>query len=277
LELFACQTCENCYHAECLSPSLVPEQIPKYYFCPHCVDRNWHVPPSSEEVNYLTPYSIAAGVLGIPPAVLEPTSRKVNNATGVDLTLVDGQATICNADTTSMANYSHEQGHKQASEAMQAVAKAAAKSRQHSSHSPSNPNPSPRAKPRRSKRSTSPPRKKSKYSSFSIEVDKALAVLYSELETAAQHGRSEGNLQTKVQDLEQKLKLQEGQMMLSHREMELMNSKLGTVQEESGRLRKENARLEAEAKASSEMMQKKDNELKDWRMKLRTMMGSELE
>jgi hypothetical protein len=133
-----------------------------------------------------------------------------------------------------------------------------------------------RSKSIRSKRS-SPARKKSKYSAFSVEVDKALTVLYSELETAAQCGKAEGHLESKVLDLEQKLKLQDGQLMLSNRELDFARSHLTKEQAKSGVLKKENVELRDEVAKLREMVQQKDGELRDWRTKLRTMMGSELE
>ncbi|KAH6677339.1 hypothetical protein B0J14DRAFT_340448 [Halenospora varia] len=42
--LFSCSTCENCYHAECMTPSLSPDDVPRFWFCPHCVERGNHVP-----------------------------------------------------------------------------------------------------------------------------------------------------------------------------------------------------------------------------------------
>ena len=59
MELFECQTCDNCYHAECMSPTLEPSEVPGFWFCPHCVDRELHIPPYSPITHYFTPVSLA--------------------------------------------------------------------------------------------------------------------------------------------------------------------------------------------------------------------------
>jgi hypothetical protein len=132
----------------------------------------------------------------------------------------------------------------------------------------------------RSKRSYSPPRKKSKYSAFSAEVDKALAVIQKELEVAAQIGKSEDSLRDAIEGLEQQLKLKDSQIQLTSRELELAKIKLcdngaGAVgltalKDENSQLREENAKLK-------EIVVSKDAELKNWRAKLKSMMGSDLE
>jgi hypothetical protein len=251
MELFGCQTCENCYHAECMIPSLDVNEVPSFWFCPHCVDRERHIPPS--------PTSDSVAVYLSPTSLVETPDKTSDgiekSAVGIQhagqMTPVD-QATILERSTDKL--FPNNPVEK------------------------SRPNPTDTALDRRlskfgrSKRS-SPPRKKSKYSTFSIEVDKALAVLHSELETAAKYGKSEDNLQNKIQDLEQNLKLQNGQMMLSSRELEALRKRLADERSETSRLKIENVGYRDENRKLFGMVQQKDAELKDWQAKLRSMMG----
>jgi hypothetical protein len=247
MELFGCQTCENCYHAECMTPSLDPDEVPKFWFCPHCVQRDLHIPPSESETATLQTPTPAY------PTPISPVTVQVK-------------------DTGPILPFSEELVQQQSKE-----------SREHQSSPKSRPRPTdseaPQVKnrPGRPRRSYSPPRKKSKYSAFSAEVDKALSILYAELETAAKHGKSEGSLQDKVQGLEQTLRLQEGQMKLTYRELELLRKARSEEQEASSRLRTEILELREKVTKLEDMVEKKDGELRDWRMKLRTMMGAELE
>jgi hypothetical protein len=140
-------------------------------------------------------------------------------------------------------------------------------------------------------RYSSPPRKKSKYSAFSKEVDKALSVIYGELETAAGYGKSEGNLESQVQALEQQLKMQEQQlkmqeqqlkmqeqqMLLTSRELEFARKELAKDREESAVLKVDNFEIREENMRLKELVDRKENELKEWRAKLRSMIGTELE
>jgi hypothetical protein len=125
----------------------------------------------------------------------------------------------------------------------------------------------------RSRRSHSPPRKKSKYSAFSVDVDKALTIIHKELEKASQLGRSEGSLQDKIQALEQQLKLKDGQIQLGIKELEFAKRKHG----ESSLLEAENKQLKEQNVKLVNLVERKDAELKDWRSKLRTLIGNDSE
>jgi hypothetical protein len=125
----------------------------------------------------------------------------------------------------------------------------------------------------RQRRSYSPPRKKSKYSAFSADVDKALTVIHKELEKATHMGRAEGGLQDKIQALEQQLKLKDGQIQLGIKELEFAKRQRG----ESSLLEAENRKLKEENAKLVNLVERKDAELKDWRTRLRTMIQSELD
>lgn len=127
----------------------------------------------------------------------------------------------------------------------------------------------------RSKGAISPPRKRSRYSALSSEVDKALSVMYAELETASASCKVEQDLQSKVQTLEQKLKVQDGQLLITRRELAWMRNQNADARPGINLLKVENVWLTEEIRKYKVMMQKKDDELNDWRARLRTMLGND--
>jgi hypothetical protein len=272
-ELFGCQTCENCYHAECMTPSLDPNEVPTFWFCPHCVGSELHIPPIPEEHFFsplpsslpIYPSSRTPSTTAIPPTNTPliaktgtPGSDKLKAPSNVSQR-TDDQPTVTQQPTPPSTEPPN-----------------LAKSRvrpQDTTGSYSRTGQGKVGRPRNS----SPPRKKSKYSTFSKEVDKALAVIHAELETAAGYGKSEGNLESKAQALEQKLRMQEGQMLLTSRELELAKKELEKERQESAVMKVENSELREENTTLKGEVQRKESELKDWRLKLRSMIGSEFE
>ena len=276
MELFACQTCESCYHAECMTPSLDPGDVPKFWFCPHCVDQELHIPSSPSGLRYVQPNSSNTPAYPSPDSgVLSPEKRSgvSDHTTSSNPVVLNVETEIPQRQSVTQNNFSapfnktSDSGH---------ATKPGTKSRSRPIES-SKFGDAPGGKPGRSSRISSPPRKKSKYSAFSVEVDKALAVLYAELETAAQFGKAEGHLESKVLDLEQKLKLQDGQLLLSNRELDFARNHLTKEQAISGLLKKENVDLKNEVSKLQDQLQHKNDALRDWRTKLRTMVGSDLE
>jgi chromosome segregation ATPase len=131
-------------------------------------------------------------------------------------------------------------------------------------------------KSHRPKRSSSPPRKKSKYSAFSSEVDKALSVIHSELEKAGQVGKSEGHLRDKIKDLELRLRVKDNQILLGSRELAQSQKSLAAEHCQSERLQSENTQYKKEVMRLRAALETKDSELRDWRAKLRSMIGNDL-
>jgi len=266
MELFPCQTCDNCYHAECMTPTLEPNDVPGVWFCPHCVERELHIPPDSPTTHYFTPVSPAppfhspsspassktqANSISIhtPRPLNEVSHKRVADATNVEEQPRTGQAQAISGqnDQAQVSPQIYE--------------------------APSAKTLPPKSSAGRQRSSYSPPRKKSKYSAFSVNVDKALTVIHKELEKAAQIGRAEGGLQDKIHALEQQLKLKDGQIQLGVKELEFAKRKHG----ESSLLEAENKQLKEQNAKLVSLVEKKDAELKDWRSKLRTMIGNDLE
>lgn len=270
-ELFRCQTCENCYHAECMTPSLDPDEVPTFWFCPHCVGNELHIPPTPEEHFFAPlpsslPMYPSSGILSANPPTNTPLITKTG-IPGLDKLKEPSNVAPRTNDHPTIAQQPTPPSNEPPNPA---------KSRPGPQESTDT---SPRTghgkvvRPRHS----SPPRKKSKYSTFSKEVDKALSVIHAELETAAGYGRSEGNLESKVQALEQQLRMQEGQMLLTSRELDFARKELAKEREESAVMKVDNFELRAENTRLKEDVQRKESELKDWRLKLRSMIGSEFE
>lgn len=258
MELFECQTCDNCYHAACMTPSLPPSEVPGFWFCPHCVDRELHIPPSSPRSHYFTHASPQRALLspstpGISATISAASSVKqsapVTSVSSTKDPVISGQTQVIPERNT------------QVQPPPQQVETHSTKRAAHKGDNS------------RQRRSYSPPRKKSKYSAFSVDVDKALAVIHKELEKAAHMGRAEGGLQDKIHGLEQQLKLKDGQIQLGIKELEFAKRQRG----ESSLLEAENRRLKDENSKLVGLVEKKDSELRDWRAKLRSMIGGELD
>lgn len=243
-----------------MTPNLDSSQVPSFWFCPHCVDRELHIPDSLiRTLNSAPTYPSPISLVQSPEKASGPSDFVASiqeSSLGRLPTHDEAPPIILTRPLDTISSI-----------------KPATKSRPHPTDATLDSRPS---KSGRARKSFSPVRKKSKYSTFSAEVDKALSVLYSELETAAQYGKSEDNLQKQVQDLEQTLRLQEGQMKLSSRELELLRKKCTDKQSENTRLMSENVGFKEEIRKLSELVEQKDNELRSWQMKLRTMMGSEV-
>jgi len=225
-----------------MKPGLDPTNVPTFWFCPHCVEKEFNIPTTSPDTMSIMP---------------TPPSNSTPEASSTRI--------IAELTETSSKKPNLSTDHTPAS---------AAKSRPRPSDAEYRPA---RGKANTTKKSSSPPRKKSKYSAFSVQVDKALSVIYAELETAAEIGKSEGNLQNKVQLLEQRLKIQDGQLKIRDREFVFVRDQLVKSRVVPDRLQTENEELKKEVIRLQEMVQSKDAELKDWRAKLRTMMGNDLE
>lgn len=273
MELFPCQTCDTCYHASCMSPTLEPTEVPPFWFCPHCIDRDLHVPPP--ESPKTTSFSPAVEVAQVYPSPSSTSPEKAHSDTTSNAGLERKASQDFGAPLPRKATYKvlsaglpkpvdstplnplSKRQNLSTIDQVQFHAHTLKKSK---------------APMRQPKRSYSPPRKRSKYSALSSDVDKALSVIQKELETAANVGRSEENLKDRIQDLEQQLRLKDGQIMLAHRELELARNGNG----QSGQLKAELAEMKKQNEVLKMQAEKKDAELRDWREKLKSMLGTEM-
>lgn len=245
-----------------------PGDVPDFWFCPHCVAKEKHI-PQQPPTTYFTP----------PPPLSPSTTPSDVSRTR------NSSSAIAQAEPPHRRVY--ENTPKPGSRDIPIISPTALI---HPKAQPSRNNPAPSAStvpevepiahsaPKtgaakgnagRPRRSYSPPRKKSKYSAFSSEVDKALAVIHKELEASAQVGKAESDLRDKIQMLEQELRLKDGRIILTSRELELAKRKGG----DSTGLKAENEQLKAQISRMNELLESKDTELRDWRARLKSMIG----
>ena len=225
-----------------MTPSLDPEIVPNFWFCPHCVDREHHIPPSQSIVDELSPNSTRDKYNSHSESVTESTVGTIEGCLNIPETIDQMSAPPLVLEPSVPPSHKRKEGKV-------SVIKPGLYDKSLAGKGKTSP----------VKKASLPPRKKSKYSAFSATVDKALSVIHSELEAAAQSGKSEDSLQEKIRALEQQLKVQEGELQLARNERS------------NERLR--NERLRKEVSQLKEDVQQKDNELKDWQEKLKDLMG----
>lgn len=248
MNLFGCQTCATCYHADCMSPTLGPDDVPTFWFCPHCVDLQFHIPLESTAPSSLpqlveaTPSSIL-GQSATPISTPHFNEPNTSSRTEGQIISIAASKQKINEISRSLPPSNDDTRKDANSGPMKKIS----------------------ARPRTTR---SPPRKKSKYSAFSSEVDKALAVIHKELESAAQVGRSESNLRDRILSLEQELRLKDGQILLATRELEMArrNGDTASLKADINQLKEQNDELKA-------LVESKDSELRDWRTKLKNLLG----
>ena len=273
--LVGCQTCETCYHPSCMSPSLDPNEVPAFWFCPHCVGNDFHIPSGvTEKQRFAPPQCECAFPMNSSPSA---PSTNINLATDMPFVMDTGVSAFDNSQEPSeiaQRNDEHPSTFQQPTPPTQESSPTKFRARPQKTVDLS-------SRPRHNKatrpKNGPPPHKKSKYSALSKDIDKALSVIYSERETAAGYNKSEHNLESKVPALEQQLKMQCGQMRLTSRELELARSELAKEREEMAVMKVDDFELRQEIARLKEELQRKEDELKDWRLKLRSMIGTGLE
>jgi hypothetical protein len=233
-----------------MSPSLEDDQVPTFWFCPHCVNNNFHI--AVDSIVATTPTTKAAdnqplqtnlsrraptNASAVPAADQYPTPHTPNPH--MLPAPVKGQ--LSNGDSNETTRQPEQpcliENRTAASDSVQSTKRG------------------------RSKHGQSPPKKKSKYSVFSAEVDKALAVIHSELELAAEGSRSEDHLNSKIDSLEQQLRLQNGQMALLRQELDMAKRDLDIERFRVGRLETICQRPNDEVTRLTHLLAQKDEEL----------------
>jgi len=272
MELFGCQTCRVSYHSQCMTPSLAKDDVPAFWFCPHCVNRQLHIPPPSPEEHLFAP--LPTSLPFYPSPVSLDMQESTPNATISSAASEAPEVPLENQRTIPVPAFGAGNPGKSPPESSKSSKvrhrpqDADLSPPSHTSQTNSTPKPT---------RTNVPPRKKSKYSALSTEVDKALSIIYTELETAAGYGKSEGTLHDKITALEQKLRVQEGQNALTSKELVIIKKELAREREEKKGLREggEQVRiLRGENEKLRVSLGEKEKELNEWRDKLRVLIGS---
>ncbi|KAG9237887.1 hypothetical protein BJ875DRAFT_492978 [Amylocarpus encephaloides] len=300
-ELYECQTCENCYHSECMTD---PAETPKFWFCPHCVVREYNVPPKPCPTSYFSPRVEDKRRTGyFSPEILDGRSS-ASQAGEVSSTLGIGQAkrtrngenstfefenTIGKSPVTSVViptGVSGSQPHTTASNPHTHYPTPPSIPSVLPDSTPLPPPPAPTTfepsgtRPRSSSPPQHPPHKKrkSKYSPFTPEIEKALSVITNELERATRSSSSSLSLKQEIESLERRVRMQDGQINLYTREIEVVRGKLKSEVERRERLEMERGDgrvrvLEDENRALRERVGELEREGRDWRSRLRELAG----
>lgn len=242
-----------------MTPTPAADAIPEFWFCPHCTDNGFHIPPAG----FPATKQVAAQDLETFDMIYSQTpSKSVSDFSELAGKGINhGYPTPPTPVVPTISTNSS--GHSQTASSMQPPTVSI-------NHSNENLPSNKRSRPSNGKLSA---KKKSKYSAYSSEVDKALSIIHSELEVAADVRRSETELQDKIKSLEQQLKLQDGQMTLLKREFELSKRALDVEKFKVNRLNGQSTRSSPEVAQLKEQLAKKDEELAAWKEKLKALMG----
>ena len=120
----------------------------------------------------------------------------------------------------------------------------------------------------------SPARKRSKYSDLPKDLEKALELITSNLEGASRSKKSQDDVDSKARIMEQKLRIQDGEVLIIRQELQAVRQKLLDEVSSADILRAENAKLCEKLQETRELVEQKENDLKNWQGMLRTMIGN---
>jgi hypothetical protein len=264
--LLGCQTCENSYHAACTLPE--DAAIPEFWFCDHCVDYGWSVPPIASPNSYFTPKTPGRKEASSYFADVEIPTTDVS-ATSIDVQHISIQQEKANhapkAAIHDSANTIHEERLAQH-----------AKPKKHTR--PHSPAPAPHRK------------RKSKYSPYSPEVEKALSIISAELEKTSKSSTSTAALETTMQSLEQQLRMRNQEIVLLKQERDSLKTEAETEKAEVKRVEgvldgvrrnrvyeiRKRMVAEQEQDVLKEKIQTLEKEGREWKGRLRELVGGEL-
>jgi len=268
--LFGCETCSQSIHASCMTRAPGFDEVPEFWFCPHCTDNGFNIPSSAFPAASKPVATIEA--MNFDPFISSNPSKSVSDFTEVSKI---GRARTTHGyptPPTPIIPIIDQSTLQAAPSKFQSVSQSSV---DNSADVKDATNPHKRGRSSNSKPGV---KKKSKYSVYSSEVDKALSVIHSELELAAEVRSSETELQDKIKSLEQQLKLQDVQMVLVKRELELSRRALDVEKFKVNRLTQSQGRVEiaqpnVEVAKLKEQLAKRDEELVAWKEKLKALVG----
>lgn len=267
-QLFGCQTCNMSCHADCMTTSPLSGTASDYWFCPHCIDNGFHVPPVAPVT--VESRAVEATIVSDnakTAAPLRPTKSISDFEECVSKAPRDRETRVGSLSKTVSTSYT-EQG---------SLPDSATIVEEHSLVEPkgsvlSSVSVSASQKRERTTSGKGTAKKRSKYSAYSSEVDKALATIRAELEVAADVRRSEEQLHERIKSLEQQLKLQDGQIALLKREADLSKRALEVEKFKLDRL-SQSIESSNEVVKLKELLVNRDNELASWKEKLKALVG----
>ncbi|KAH8661536.1 hypothetical protein BGZ60DRAFT_88125 [Tricladium varicosporioides] len=279
--LFSCSTCENCYHAECMTPSLSPDDVPRFWFCPHCVERGNHVPDLNSgevevgsemvETNYVSSVQDVIAEME-DPSGKEGGANEVLSGGRQTMVITPPQKHPPSETRSSGGNYQDQMNvpteQNRRKEFQPSMVDLPASENTVPKPTPLlDPKSVTQMQPSTSRKrfpppppsstiSKQPPKKKSKYSTLPSALEKALLLITTELEKSSSITSSTSSLQSQINILEQKIRMMEGQAALKDKEME----------KQMKGMREENEKLRGE-------VEKKERELRELKGNLRGLVG----
>jgi hypothetical protein len=129
-------------------------------------------------------------------------------------------------------------------------------------------------RPRRARVQKSSSKKRSKYSELPKDLEKALELITSNLESVSRSRKSQDDGDTKARALEQQLRIQEGEVLICRQEIQAVKQRLLDEMSAADILRSENAELRQKLQDSQALAESKESELRNWQGMLRTMVGN---
>uniref|UniRef100_A0A8H7N1V8 PHD-type domain-containing protein n=1 Tax=Bionectria ochroleuca TaxID=29856 RepID=A0A8H7N1V8_BIOOC len=287
-DIHPCITCRRQYHESCRPKSsvTVDHGPAKGWYCDICVVRNWHnepptlTPPASPPLETSRVVEeFESGRRDVHPPNPLPPSEAVQSSRGPQV--LSPSLSLVHSTPTSHPTAS--QNTSQASETV--IARPAA--------TPTHTGPG--NVPVRQARSTDidtytsyrpVATRRSRYTTLPTEVDSALRVLYSELETAAELRQQIGGLEGQVNQLRQDLSLRDRELQMTQKALqsarasqsELAQLRLEASQrqgsvEEAATLRAEKQQLEEELKSTRTQMDEMSKTLQQWKQKLSSLLA----
>ncbi|EPE35993.1 FYVE/PHD zinc finger [Glarea lozoyensis ATCC 20868] len=249
--LLNCQTCENAYHATCTLPE--ESTIPDIWFCDHCVGYGWSEPPIESPDPYPTPRTNS----------FHPVAGDDRTVADVNTTRKENNPEILSPEKEARAVPQPEAPHPP-------------KPKKHSR--PHSPGPQPHRK------------RKSKYSPYTPEIEKALSVITAELEKTSRTSTSTLTLENTIQTLEQRLRMRDQEIVLLKRERDGLRKEVEKEKEEVKRVEgvlddvrrdrvaeiRKRMGVEEERNDLKSKVESLEKEGREWRGRLRELVGGEV-
>ncbi|CAH0054555.1 unnamed protein product [Clonostachys solani] len=287
-DIHPCLTCRRQYHESCRPKGSITVLggLAQGWYCDICVVRNWHMKPPT-----LTPPAspppetsraaeeVESGRRDVHPTNPPPQSETMQSSHG----LQDPSPNLRLIQSTPTSYPTASQNTSQASET--AIA--------HPATTPSHTGPGNVPVPQT--RSTDihayttyrpAVTRRSRYTTLPTEVDSALRVLYSELETAAELRQQIGGLEGQVIQLRQDLSLRDRELQMTQKALQsarASQSELAQLRQEASQrqgsmeeattLRAEKQQLEEELKSTRTQMDEMSKTLQQWKQKLSALIA----
>lgn len=287
-DIHPCITCRRQYHESCRPKSsvIIDHGPAKGWYCDICVVRNWHVEPPTLTPPASPPPETSQAAEDVESGRRDahpPTPLRQPDAVQSSRGSQGPSPNLGLVHSTPTSRPTASQNTSQASETV--IARPAATP----THTRMGNVPVPPARSTDIDTYTSyrpVATRRSRYTTLPTEVDSALRVLYSELETAAELRQQIGGLEGQVNQLRQDLSLRDRELQMTQKALqsarasqsELAQLRLEASQrqgsvEEAATLRAEKHQLEEELKSTRTQMDEMSKTLQQWKQKLSALLA----